>query len=143
MTYMRQLSPFAVALAIAVAGCAAPAGKPTTAIATAPVANTRFDGTYQTAIKITGMASSVKGTSWCDTPGQPVVTISSGQFTYAAPHPNVPGNPTIPIPATVAADGSFAGQVTAGMISGQINGSTISGVINGAECIYAISGQKS
>jgi hypothetical protein len=80
--------------------------------------------------------------SWCETPGQPTVTVANGQFTYAVPHPNVPGNPTPTYPATMAQNGSFAGQITGGTISGRIDGTHIEGSIDGTGCLYAFAGDR-
>ena len=106
----------------------------------APV--TAFDGLYQSTIRVTGVAPEAKGTNVCDTPGQPIITVANGQFSYAVPHPNVPGNMTPTLLATMAQDGSFSGQDVDGTISGTIQGIHLAGSINGQGCIYAFSGDR-
>jgi len=99
-----------------IAGCAGPMGTIHTDTVPAPAA-TSFDGTYRSTIRVT---KGVGQTSWCDTPGQPVITVANGEFSYATPHPNVPGNPTPSFPATFAPDGTFYGAIISGTISGQV-----------------------
>ena len=103
---------------------------------------TTFDGTYRMTIRSSGSAGAASTSTWCATPGQPTITVANGQFTYAVPHPNVPGNATPEFPATIAADGSFAGQITAGSISGSINGGHIQGRIDGSGCLYVFRGDR-
>ena len=43
--------------------------------------------------------------------------MANGRFSFAVPHPDVPGNPTPALQATFAADGSFSGQVIVGTIA--------------------------
>jgi hypothetical protein len=33
----------------------------------------------------------VEGYSWCQTPGQPIITVTNGQFIYVMPHPDLLG----------------------------------------------------
>jgi hypothetical protein len=103
---------------------------------------TSLDGSYRSTIRVTGMSGQAKGTNWCDTPGQPVITVSNGQFNYAVPHPNVPGNPTPVFAATIAPDGSFSGTANNGTISGKASGTHIDGSIDGEGCAYAITGDR-
>jgi hypothetical protein len=107
-----------------------------------PAAITSFDGLYRTTIRVTGTAGGAKGKNWCESPGQPVITVSGGHFSYAIPHPNVPGNPTPTFRASMAEDGSFAGQANNGTIAGQVRGPYIEGTVNGAGCLYAFSGTR-
>jgi hypothetical protein len=124
-----------------IGGCAGPMG-PIRSNPPPPPPVTSFDGTYHTTIRPAGSFGSAQLTSWCDTPGQPNVTVANGQFTYAAPHPNVPGNPTPVYSATMAEDGSFYGQIVAGTISGQVQGSRMEGRIDGSACVYAFTGYR-
>ena len=80
------------------------------------------------------------GTNWCQTPGQPIVTISNGQFSYTVPHPNVPGDPSPTFQASMAQDGTFIGQGNGGTISGHVNGTHMDGSIDGSGCVYDFSG---
>jgi hypothetical protein len=127
-------------LLLMLAGCAGPMGTihtdtPTTAV-------TSFDGAYQSTIRITFASDEVKGTAWCDTPGQPVITVVNGQFSYSVPHPNAPGNPMPTFQATVAQDGSFIGRANSGIIQGRFSGPHIEGTIDGSACIYAFAGDR-
>lgn len=71
-----------------------------------------------------------------------MLTVADGKFTYALPHPNVPGNATPVFPAMFAADGSFAGQIVAGSLTGTVTGGRIQGRIDGSACIYEFSGNR-
>lgn len=127
-------------LLLLIAGCAGPMG--TIHSDTTAPAVTSFDGAYQSTIRITDTAGEVKGNNWCDTPGQPVITVSNGQFSYAVPHPNAPGNPTPTFQATLAQDGSFSGQVVSGTMSGRVSGTHMAGSIDGQGCVYAFTGDR-
>jgi hypothetical protein len=121
-----------------IAGCAGPMGTIHTDTVPTPVV-TSFDGTYRSTIRVT------KGfgqTSWYDTPGQPVITVANGEFSYATPHPNVPGNPTPSFPATFAPDGTFYGEIISGTISGQVRDTHMEGSIDGRACLYAFTGER-
>lgn len=152
VTGMFRAGPTAMALALTIAGCAGPMGTirpgpsvPSNLAQSADIVAppvTSFDGSYQTTIRLAGSAGSGAILSWCETPGQPTVTVANGQFTYAVPHPNVPGNPTPTYPATMAQNGSFAGQITGGTISGRIDGTHIEGSIDGTGCLYAFAGDR-
>jgi hypothetical protein len=122
------------------AGCAGSMGT----MHTDPVAVsvTSFDGSYRSTISITSSSDETKGTAWCVTPGQPIITVANGQFSYTVPHPNVPGNPTPTFQATVARDGSFVGHANDGTISGRVSGTHIQGSIDGSACIYAFDGDR-
>jgi hypothetical protein len=150
--FASRAVPGGLALVMFLGGCAGPMGTmrpgpsvPADAVAsdttTAGPVNT-FDGSYQVTLRNTGAAGAASSSSWCASPGQPMVTVTNGQFTYAVPHPNVPGNATPVFPATIAADGSFSGQVTAGTISGSVNGRHMQGRIDGSGCLYEISGDR-
>lgn len=142
-----------VALMALVGGCAGsmgtmrpgpsvPASEAATISVVAPPV-TAFDGTYRVKIRTTGSFGAVSTTtSWCDSPGQPIITVANGQFTYKVSHPNVPGDASPVFPATVAADGSFSGQIVAGSIAGSIQGTHIEGRIDGSACLYAFSGNR-
>lgn len=138
---LRRLRLPALLLAVGVAGCAgpmAPARVPPTPVA--PV--TAFDGTYRGKINLSRTANGTEVTSWCQSPGQPAITVADGQFTYAVPHPNVPGNPKPTFLATMKDDGSFFGQANNGTISGQVSGSHMQGQIDGEGCVYTFAADK-
>jgi hypothetical protein len=104
---------------------------------------TSFDGSYRTTIRVIGSFGSGKDIyGWCSSPGQPVITVTNGQFTYAVPHPNVPGEASPEFPATIKADGTFYGAITVGTISGSITGGRIEGTIDGSACVYAFTGNR-
>ena len=132
------LWPLPLMLIVAACAGSAPVQKSTTP----PASVSSFDGSYRNTIRVTGTASEATGTNWCATPGQSIVTISSGQFSYAIPHPNVPGNPTPTFQAAMSLDGSFSGQANNGTIAGQVRGPHIEGTINGEGCIYAFTGDR-
>jgi hypothetical protein len=132
-----------VAAVLIASGCAGPMGtmRPSESNLTPPV--TSFDGSYRSTIRVTGSLGSGRDTSgWCRSPGQPIITVTNGQFTYAVPHPNVPGNATPVFPATMREDGSFYGEIIAGTISGSVRGTHIQGMIDGSACIYDFSGDR-
>lgn len=131
----------AMGLVLAIAGCAGPMGAIHSNPPPAPLP-TAFDGSYRNTIRVTGSFGSAQTTSWCDSPGQPVITVANGQFTYAVPHPNISGTPTPVYPASMAPDGSFSGQVITGSITGHVSGTHIEGRIDGSACIYIFSGSR-
>jgi hypothetical protein len=128
-------------LPLMIIGCAGPMG---TIHGEAPAAAvvTTFDGSYRSTIRVTSTAGRAEGTGLCDSPGQPVVTVANGQFSYPVPHPNVPGATTPIFTATMAQDGTFYGQVMSGTMSGSVNGGHIEGKIDGQGCVYAFSGER-
>jgi hypothetical protein len=141
-----------VVLLLTVAGCAGPMG-PDRPGPSVPVAQWKpedydkvpvnaFDGSYRTEIHLTGSTDVAKGTDWCSTPGQTMITVANGRFTYTTPHPNVPGNPTPQFEASLAPDGSFYGLVLVGNMHGTIQGGHIEGQIDGAGCLYSFSGDR-
>jgi hypothetical protein len=127
-------------LMLTIAGCAGRMGTIHTDAAATPTV-TSFDGSYQSTIRVTDTAAGAQG-NWCESPGQPVITVANGQFSYAVPHPNVPGNPAPSFPATIAQDGSFSGQVVSGTISGRVQGTHMAGTINGQGCVYGFTGER-
>ncbi len=137
---MPQLRLYPMVVTLMIAGCAGPMG--TIHGNTTKAAVTAFDGLYQSTIRVAGTAPEAKGTNVCDTPGQPIITVANGQFSYAVSHPNVPGNMTPNFSATMAQDGSFSGQGVDGTISGTIHVIHMEGSINGQGCIYAFSGDR-
>ncbi len=145
-----ELRPYLVALTLIVGGCAGssgtippgpsmPSGMITKA-ATTPV--TSFDGSYQTKIRAITSFGGGKDVAWCETSGQPIVTVENGQFTYTVPHSKVPMVTRSVFPATIAADGSFRGEIVAGTMSGRITGAHMEGRIDGSMCVYAFSGNR-
>ncbi len=122
-------------------GCAGPMGVIHGGTVTAaPV--TSFDGSYGNTIRVIRSAGATEGTTWCDSPGQPVITVANGRFSYAVPHPNVPGDATTSVQATMTQDGSFSGQAVGGTISGRVSGTHIEGSIDGLACVYAFAGDR-
>ncbi len=137
---MFQGRRYPMVLLLMMAGCAGSMG---TIHSNSPTASvTSFDGSYRTTIRVTNVAAEIKGTNWCETPGQPVITVANGQFSYGVAHPNVPGNLATSFLATMAQDGSFSGQAIDGTIFGQVRGSHMDGSINGQGCIYAFTGDR-
>src|SRR5580698_276966 len=111
---MPEVTRCTMVLVLATAGCAGSMGTMHPDRTAAPV--TAFDGTYQTTIHLTSAAAEAKGTDWCQTPGQPIVTVANGQLSYTVPHPNIPGNPSPTFEATIATGGTFIGQGNDGTI---------------------------
>jgi len=122
-------------------GCAGPMGPISSGPPPPPPVST-FDGSYRTTIRLVDSFGVAQSTPWCDSPGQPVITVANGQFSYTVPHPNIPGNAAPVYPATMAVDGSFSGQIIAGMLYGQVQGNHIEGKIDGSACVYAFSGDR-
>jgi hypothetical protein len=138
---MSQIRLYPLSLMLIIGGCAGPMGQ-IRSDTPAPPPVTSFDGTYRTTIRVANSFGVAQTTAWCESPGQPVVTISNGQFIYAVPHPNVPGEATPAFPATMAEDGTFYGQVIGGTISGQVQGTRMEGRIDGSACLYAFAGNR-
>jgi hypothetical protein len=122
-----------------IGGCAGSMGIIHTIPPPPPV--TSFDGSYRSTIHAAHL-SSVQLDAWCDTPGQPIITVENGQFTYTVPHPNVSITLTTAFPATIAQDGSFYGEIITGSISGRIDGAHMEGKIDGSACIYDFTGDR-
>jgi hypothetical protein len=116
---MPLIRLYAVVLALLIASCGRPAAVTQRQTETPPT--TAFE------------AEPVEGYSWCQTPGQPIITVTNGQLLYVVPHPDLPGNhsPTA-FPATFRPDGSFIGQSVEGTISGQVRGTHLEGSIDGS-----------
>jgi hypothetical protein len=127
-------------LALLTAGCAGSMGTMHPDTSSAP--STAFDGSYQIAITLTSAGEETTGTTWCNTPGQATALVKDGVFTYAVPHPSVPGNPTPTFTATFTADGAFIGQGEEGTILGHVTGTKMEGNIDGAACGYAFTGNR-
>ena len=134
----RLVSPHFVALAIILGACAGPMGPIRSDLPPLPPV-TSFDGSYRTTIRSIDTPAT-KGTVWCNTPEQEVVTVANGRFSYAVQHPDVPGNPTPSLPATFAADGLFSGQAIVGTMYGRVEGSHMEGRIDGSACLYTFTG---
>jgi hypothetical protein len=138
---MPPIRLYHVVLAVFIASC----GRPATVMQsqTEMPPTTAFDGSYQSAIRVTHEAAIVEGYSWCQTPGQPITTVTNGQFIYVMPHPELPGDhPPTAFPATFRPDGSFVGQSVQGTISGLVRGNHIEGRIDGVGCVYAFAGDR-
>lgn len=128
-------------LLMGVGACAGPMGTlHSDQIVTPPV--TAFDGSYRNTIRVAGAFGQAQTTAWCDTPGQPVVTVANGRLNYSVPHPNVPGEPVTVFTATLAKDGSFSGDQILGMMTGEVQGNRIIGRIDGSACLYEFSGMR-
>ena len=129
-------------LAAFLAGCAASERAPPVAKAAPTPAAVSWDGTYRGAVQITGLGS---GTDrrWCETDPEIVIEVKQNRFSYAMPHPNVPGDFTPVYAATIASDGTFISQIGTGSIHGQVNGSHMSGTIDGSACVYSFSLNRS
>jgi hypothetical protein len=151
MTRIR-VKLYSLALMSIAVGCAGPMGtlRPGPLMTASEAATitvippaTAFDGAYTNTLRLArsfGGERDVLVQEWCTSPGQPIITVENGQFTYAVSHPNIPGNATPIYPAIVAADGSFYGAITAGVVSGQVSGKQIKGKIDGSACVYTFSG---
>jgi hypothetical protein len=129
-------------LMLVLGGCAGPMGPIRINPTPPPPPVTSFDGAYRDTIRSVRSFGADQATSWCESPGQPLITVQNGQFSYAVPHPNVPGNATPNFPATIASDGSFTGQIIAGSIFGHVQGNHIQGRIDGSACIYEFTGNR-
>jgi hypothetical protein len=77
---MLEARLYPTILLLMIAGCAGPM-VPARSGAPASTSVTAFDGSYRTTIRVTGTSAAAQGTNWCDTQGQPVVTVANGQFT--------------------------------------------------------------
>jgi hypothetical protein len=138
---LLQARPPLLPLLLLVSGCAGPLGtlRPSPP---PPVPVTTFDGSYRATLSATGSFGSAQRNIWCESPGQERLSVVNGRFSYAVPHPSIPGNPTPVYQATLAEDGSFTGQIVAGTIAGRIQGSRIEGDIDGSACLYSFSGER-
>ena len=132
--------PYPMVLMLMTIGCAGPMGTIHSDTPPPPPV-TAFDGTFRGTIRSTHSLVAAE-TSWCDTPGQPAITVANGQFTYATPHPELPGNPTPIYTATMASDGSFYGQDISGTISGRVSGTHMEGTIDGSACLYSFTANR-
>jgi hypothetical protein len=103
---------------------------------------TAFDGSYRSMIRPARLHSEPQLDVWCETPGQPIITVENGHFTYTVPHPNVTTSITASLSATIAPDGSFYGEIITGTISGRIDGTHMEGRIDGSACVYAFTGDR-
>jgi len=139
---MPKVRLWPMVLVLTTAACAGSMGEPKVETATVVPPVTAFDGSYRATIRSTRSFGAAQTTSWCETPGQPIITVANGQFSYAVPHPNVPGNPTPAYPAIIAQDGSFYGELVGGTISGQVRGTHMEGRIDGSACIYVFTGDR-
>ena len=89
---MPLIRLYPVVLALLIASCGRPAAITQSQTETPPT--TAFDGSYQSAIRVIHEAEMVEGYSWCQTPGQPIITVTNGQFIYVMPHADLPGKAT-------------------------------------------------
>lgn len=138
---IRVLSLAALALAPLVAGCvetAPPAAPPQPAVS--------YDGTYRGLIRITGMATAVVQSGWCDTNTNLAWTVRGNSFTYVMQHPKMPGT-TLPLTFTgaIAPDGTINLLTVNGEASmtGVATPTQITGTISGSFCAYSFSLSRS
>ena len=129
------LWPLVVVLMIA--GCAGSVGTIHPDPVPVPVAT--FDGSYRSTLRITSASAKA---FWCNTPGQPVITVANGQFTYLVAHIDVTGSPPAMFPATMARNGSFKGATNDGIISGQMDGTHMEGTLDGELCTYSFTADR-
>lgn len=139
---MSRTGLFPLMLLLGVTGCDAGPMGTIRPVQSQGSAVTSFDGSYRNTLHVSSASVAAQGEGWCLSPGQPVITVTDGQFSYAVPHPNVPGNPTPVFHAVMAQDGSFAGQIPAGSMSGHVTGSHMEGTIAGSGCDYAFTGDR-
>jgi hypothetical protein len=94
-------------------------------------------------VQVKNHADTVPG-EWCETDPRFRAEVRNNGFTYAMPHPNVRGNPTVTYSAYIYPDGSLKGQSGAmGIITGRVTGTHMDGVISGAGCEYAVTADRS
>jgi hypothetical protein len=136
---MLQVRLGMTVLLLMIGGCAGSLGTIHSNPPPPPV--TTFDGSYRSTIHAIRPFAGQMNT-WCDSPGQPIITVENGQFTYTVPHPNLSVGLVTAFPATIAGDGSFHGEITTGTISGRIDGTHMDGKIDGSACIYAFVGDR-
>ncbi len=129
-------------LILAAAGCSKPAPVESQPEAQTAQTVTAFDGSYRNTIRPINSAASAKGTNWCDTPGQPVIVVRNGAFSYSVPHPNIPDKPATTYPVSIKPDGSFFVQTFDGTVSGTVQGGHMEGKIDGIACGYAFTGDR-
>ena len=91
---MPHVKLYPAVLMLILGGCAGPMGPIRIDPTPPPPPVTSFDGAYRDTIRSVRSFGADQATSWCESPGQPLITIQNGQFSYAVPHPNVPGNAT-------------------------------------------------
>jgi hypothetical protein len=111
-------------LLLMIGGCAGSMGTIHTVPPPPPV--TSFDCSYRSTIHSARLSSAPQLLdTWCQTPGQPIITVENGQFTYTVRHPNISVTLDLTFPATMTQDGSFYGEIITGSISGRIDGTRI------------------
>ena len=134
----RKLMIPALVVCALTAGCAKP--PPPAAISFQPI--TAFDGVYRGQIRIKDFAEGGDRGS-CEIAPQITLYVHDGAFTYAMPHPNVPGNLTLTYTAYLDADGSFRGQAgVMGNMAGRVIGNRIEGLIEGSGCDYLFAASR-
>ena len=136
---MLQVRLGMTVLLLMIGGCAGSLGTIHSNPPPPPV--TTFDGSYRSTIHAIRPFAGQMNT-WCDSPGQPIITVENGQFTYAVPHPNLPSGLARAYSATFAQDGSFNGDAVIGSFSGRVDGTHIEGKIDGSACAYAFTGDR-
>ena len=125
----------AVVAVIAIAGCSPPPQSVSSG-STAPPPAVSWDGAYSGTVQITGLGSGIQR-QWCETDPQMAVQVSGNKFSYAMPHPNTPGNPTMVYSSSIAPDGSFRSDIGTGVMSGRVTGTQMTGLIDGSSCVYS------
>ena len=135
-----------VALGTVLAGCSTPAPPP----AAAPLVS--YDGHYEGAVRVSGVAAGGVP-SECTTDPRFSVQVSNNAFVYAQPHPKAAGTSpdltaqatTVVYNATISPEGSIAGSSDNlnGTISGTVSGTHMNGQINGLLCYYTFTAVRS
>ena len=138
ITHMSQSRLCTMVVLLMMGGCAGSMGTIHSNPPPPPV--TSFDGSYRSTIHTHPFIGQMN--TWCATPGQPIITVENGQFTYAVPHPNLPSDLSRAYSATFAQDGSFIGEDAIGTLSGRVDGTHIEGKIDGSGCDYALTGDR-
>jgi hypothetical protein len=143
---MKHLKLFPIVLLLTVAGCD---------VVSVPYSHgpvtpaTTFDGAYRSGIVLTSWSDTVPYT-WCQTPGQPIITVANGEFNYAVVQPGYPVNVTPSFQAAMSPNGAFAGLGDDGtghvwhrlQITGYVQGTHMEGRIYGANCTYAFAADR-
>ena len=109
----------------------------------APKPGPSFDGLYQGSVR-TNESAALAPKDWCETTPSMRVEVRNNGLTYTMPHPNVPGNPTIPYSAFIYPDGSLQSQPGAAFVMrGRITGTHMDGFMSGMGCEYIFMADRS
>jgi hypothetical protein len=130
----------AVIAVTAIAGCSSPQ-QPAATGSVAPPPSVSWDGAYRGTVQITGLGSGIQR-QWCETEPQMAVQVAGNSFSYAMPHPNTPGTPTMVYSAAIAPDGSFRSDIGTGVMTGRVTGTQMTGLIDGSACVYSFTMER-